>query len=32
VVDRVVTSPTANVPMGAIEWARLGTVTVGLLA
>ncbi|SNR95176.1 Uncharacterized phage protein gp47/JayE [Humidesulfovibrio mexicanus] len=31
VVDRVVTSPAANVDMGAIQWARLGAVTVELL-
>lgn len=32
VVDRVVGSPAGNVAMGSIEWARLGTVNVGLLA
>lgn len=32
VVDRVVSTPAANVDMGAIQWARLGAVTVGLLA
>lgn len=32
VVDRVVGTPAANVAMGSIEWARLGNVTVGLLA
>ncbi len=31
VVDRVVTSPAANVAMGALEWARLGNVTLELL-
>jgi len=31
VVDRVVATPAANVDMGAIQWARLGTVTVELL-
>lgn len=31
VVDRVVATPAANVDMDAIQWARLGTVTVGLL-
>jgi uncharacterized phage protein gp47/JayE len=31
VVDRVVTSPAANVAAGAIEWPRLGAVTVELL-
>lgn len=32
VVDRVVGSPAANVAMGSTEWARLGNVTVELLA
>jgi uncharacterized phage protein gp47/JayE len=32
VVDRVVTLPAATVEVGAVEWARLGTVTVELLA
>jgi len=31
VVDRQVTSPTASVAAGEIEWPRLGTVTVELL-
>lgn len=31
VVDRVVSTPAANVDMDAIQWARLGNVTVGLL-
>ncbi len=32
VVDRVVTSPAASLAMGAVQWARLGAVTVELLA
>lgn len=31
VVDRVVSTPAANVDMDAIQWARLGAVTVELL-
>lgn len=31
VVDCQVSAPAANVTLGAIEWARFGTVTVGLL-
>lgn len=31
VVDRKVSAPAANVAMGELEWARLGTVTVELL-